>query len=339
MARKHLILVHGRSIKPAREALITLSHQALASGLRRAGRQDRAPALSDGRIKVSFAYYGDINNRILSKADAGTRKKLTAKDPAFGNAACFPSAPLEDAFALTEHAYPRFDAATYKKVLQQSDDWKLLDEAADAVSLFGALLTGGLLNTWLINQATADLGAYLTSHSIGSEIRARLSETLEAALSDGDDICLLTHSMGCMVAYDILWKYAHMNEYAALRNRGNRVALWLTIGNPLGETGVRRNLLDGRYSEDDKYPTGQIDTWANFYAQDDYVAHIERIAPIYRTMPKPGAPSSITDTKIYNCWVYQDVKNGRQTSNPHDLYGYLMNQKVAGRLADWIAAP
>lgn len=335
MAKKHLILVHGRAIKPARKAMVELAFQALASGLKRAGKGELANRLDDG-VKVSFCYYGDISNRILAKASSATAKKLTARDPEHGNAPCFPADPLEKAFGLTDE-FRNFDRRTYTELLRASDDLRLLDEAADAVSLFGALLTGGLLNTWVINAATADLGAYLTSHGVGSDIRERVGDTLEQALTDGEDICLLTHSMGCMIAYDLMWKYAHMKEYTALRSKGNRVALWLTIGNPLGETGVRRNLLDGRYPEEDKYPLGQIRNWANFYAEDDFVSHVEKVGPIYRAMPKSQAPVKITDTHLYNCWVYSDVKTGRKTVNPHDFYGYMMHPKVAGSLAEWIS--
>ena len=44
---------------------------------------------------------------------------------------------------------------------------------------------------------------------------------------------------------------------------------------------------------------------------------------------------AISDKKIYNCWYYSDAKNGHLVSNPHDLYGYLMNQDTAKFIARW----
>lgn len=337
MSQKHIILIHGRAIKPSEKAMIDLSRRAIASGLSRAKRQPAAQLFESSKVKFSFCYFGDISNEILAQNSKTQRDKLTEKDPVSGKP-CFPAKPLHEAFELTD-ALPTFDKKTYAQVLRDADDLRLLDDAADMVSLFGSLFTAGFLNKWTIDKATADLGAYLTSHKVGSDIRARLGDILAPALSNGEDVCLLAHSMGCMISYDVLWKYARTSEYTELRKKQNPVKLWMTLGNPLGEDGVRRNLLDGRYVEAEKYPLHMVRDWANFYAQDDFVAHIEKIAPIYNKMPANGRPQSITDSHVYNCWHYKDVKRNRMTSNPHDLYGYLMHQTVAARLADWLEAP
>lgn len=334
MSKKHLVLIHGRAIKPSRDAMIDLSRRAIGSGLARANRGAAKTIFESDEVKFSFCYFGDISNAILAEKSKNEAAKLTETDPETGRKV-FPAEPLQEAFALTDRL-KTFDKRTYTELLKDADDLRMLDDASDMVSLIGSLFTGGILNKWAIDKATADLGAYLTSHAIGSEIRGRLGEILAPALAAGDDICLVAHSMGCMISYDVLWKYAHTSEYAALRDKKNPVSLWLTIGNPLGEDGVRRNLLDGRYVEAEKYPLHLVTEWSNFYAQDDFVAHVEKIAPIYRKMPAAGRPRSITDTQIFNCWHYEDVKHGRLTSNPHDLYGYLMHQAVGGRLADWL---
>lgn len=334
MSKKHLIIVHGRAVKPAEQVIRDLSIKAIKSGFGRAKRPDAFAAFDE--IKVSLGYYGDISNDILAKSSKTEKSKLTASDPDHGGAPCFPAAELHAAFGLTDARSKIFDKAAYKKVLNEARDARYIDELADTFSLFGALLTGGLFNKLAINVTTKDLGAYLTSHSIGSSIRSRLSVTLEKALAAKEDVCLLTHSMGCMVAYDVLWKFAHQSEYEQFRKKQDPVSLWLTIGNPLAEPGVRQNLLDGRYPEEDRYPSGQVRSWANFFAVDDFISHRENMAPTYRAMQdKQGFPK-ITDTEIYNCWIYDDIHDGTTTSNPHDLYGYLMNQKVATRLADWL---
>jgi len=338
MSGKHIILVHGRDIKPSEAAVEKLARLAISSGLRRAHKADWAKKFDDGAVKLTLAYYGDLNNRILAENDKKTASKLLDSDPRHDNAPCFPADVIEEAFRFTDKI-SEFDAAAYRKVLSNNTDFHLLDEAADTVSMFGALLTGGLLNTTIINMATSDMGAYLTSHSVGSAVRARLDEPLRNALSSDDDVCLLSHSMGCIVAYDLMWKYAHMMEYEQFRSQQRKVDLWLTIGNPLGETGVRRNLLDGRYPEVDKYPRNQVLRWVNIYAEDDYVAHIEKVAPLYKSSKsKDTGLQSISDTHIYNCWAYSEVKSARTISNPHDLYGYLMNQSVGATLASWLEA-
>ncbi len=334
---KHIILIHGRDIKPAEAPMRTLAKTAILRGLQRARSTKGYDALQGGRVKFTFVYYGDISNQILAAKSSAVRDKLKDRDPNHGNQPCFPFKHIESAYKLTDQ-YRSFSQAEYNTILSKAKDFRFLDDAADAVSLFGSLLTGGILNTISINAATADMGKYLTSHMIGSQIRERLDEILRQALLDGDDVCLLSHSMGCMVAYDVMWKYAHMSEYSDLRAQKKSVALWLTFGNPLGETGVRRNLLDGTYSEaEDKYPNGQIRRWTNVYAQDDFVSHIEKVAPAYKDMKdQNGKKLPIKDIRIYNCWVYKDSKTNKLVSNPHDMYGYLMNQSLGKELDGWL---
>lgn len=334
---KHLIVVHGRDIKPAGSELASLSKRAIVRGLQRAGRADIAQDLESGGIRFSSAYFGDINNRIEASYSPKTAALLTAQnDAGYAFRPCFPAAELEAAFTMTD-AQRSFNLAAYRHVLDIAGDWRLLDEAADAASLFGSLLTFGLLNTLVVETVKSDLTAYLTSQRVGSEIRARLQQVLEPALAAGDDICLVTHSLGCMVAYDVFWKYSFRSEYAHMRVAGRKVALWLTIGCPLGEVGVQRNLLDGMVLEDEKYPRDQFLDWVNVHAADDYIAHVESMRSAFSTMRSKKYCRSITDRKIYNCWYYRDATKGRLVSNPHDLYGYLMNQDTARYIAQWAA--
>jgi hypothetical protein len=331
---KHIILVHGRAIKPADAVLRELAKKALEEGVKRAGGAGLRDA-NGNAVTFSSAYFGDISNQILGRS-ASVAQKLTETDPLHGNMPCFPRGPLDRGFELTT-AFPRFDKARYQKVLAEASDMRWLDEAADWASSLAGLLTGGFLNLLGINVATEDLGAYLTSHNVGSAVRGRLDALLRPALLRQDDVCLITHSMGCMVAYDLMWKYAHMSEYADFRDRQRKVSKWVTLGNPLGEVGVRRNLLDGRYGEAEKYPSNQIEAWTNIFAEDDFISHVAKLAPEFKSNAKTGLPK-IVDKKIYNCWVYEDMDEaGRLTSNPHDLYGYLMNPTTAQEVIDWLA--
>jgi len=332
---KHLVLVHGRAIKPSASALAALARRAIVRGLERAGHTAAARAIDGGLIRFTSVYYGDINNEIEA---ASSRKKaalLTAvNDPGYRFKPCFPAAELEAGFVLTD-AIPRFTAAAYRQVLNDADDWRFLDEAADVASLFGALLTFGLVNTAAVDLAGSDMAAYLTSQVIGSEIRERLRVVLEPSLLAGDDICLVTHSLGCMVAYDLFWKYSFRSEYRHVRAAGKPVRLWLTIGCPLGEIGVQKNLLDGGALDSEKYPRNQFLDWVNVYAEDDFIAHVESMRRAFAVMRSRGYCRAISDRKIYNCWIYRDAARGHLVSNPHDLYGYLMNQGTADFIGQW----
>ncbi len=332
MGRQCIILIHGRSIKPAKKPFAAMQKRALLEGLDRYSPA-KATKVRSGKVKFETVYFGDINNDIMCASSSKISARLTAKDPDAGGAHCLPHAPIDA--ALDElFKIKTFNKAAYYKVLRNNRDNRFLDDAARAVSTLAALTTLSTLNVAAITYATADMGAYLTDHTIGSTIRERLQTPLRRALLRGDDICLISHSMGCMVAYDVLWKFSRLSEYRKIKDSGNRVTNWLTLGCPLGEAGVKANLLDarayGHRSRTDKHPDKIIGTWNNVAAKDDFISHDATMRGDYRDMHKFGMLDDIRDRKIYNCYA----QGGK--SNPHKLYGYLANPACASLVADWI---
>jgi hypothetical protein len=337
MPKKRVILIHGRAIKPADAAMELLATEAVLEGLKRAKATSTATQLSDGLILFDLVYFGDIINKIQAAARKNDAALLTEQDPDHGNAKCFPIAELREAFDNVK-TIKSFSEAQYHNVLRTSDDWRFLDEAADFANLIGSLFTFGWLNEAMIRSATPDLAAYLTEHTIASSIRERFNAILVPALTNGDDVCLIAHSMGCMVSYDEFWKYSHTSEYAQSLVNGKAVSCFITLGCPLGETGVRRNLLDGRYqNEADKYPRNQIKDWWNIVAKDDYIARSESMRAAFSEMRTKKYVNSIKDRNIYNCWSYVNKSNNHKVSNPHDLYGYLIHPTVGSIIANWAA--
>ena len=140
--------------------------------------------------------------------------------------------------------------------------------------------------------------------------------------------------MGCMVAYDVLWKFSRMSEYRNIQDKGTKVKRWITLGCPLGEAGVKANLYDAKERDfdggTDKHPKGIVEAWHNVAAKDDFISHDATMKGDYKAMTKFGYVKSIQDRKIYNCYA----EDG--TSNPHKFYGYLMNAASTGLIADWI---
>ncbi|MGI9395731.1 MAG: hypothetical protein ACR2OY_13870 [Boseongicola sp.] len=329
---QRIIMVHGRSTKPCKAQYAHLQKLALLQGLKRVSSA-KAAKISDGRIPVDFVYYGDINNRILAGVDEEKAKSLEAKDPHSHNAPCLPATGYAAAIAALEE-FDRFDRRAYRRVLAENTDLRFVDNAARAVSTLAAILTGASLNRIAIKVATADMGAYLMRRSVGSAIRERLQDPLRRALKRADDICLVSHSMGCMVAYDVLWKFSRMSEYRELRDTGSKINRWVTLGCPLGEAGVKANLCDAKEYDfqngTDKHPKDIVGDWLNVAAVDDFISHDATMKNDYSAMLKHGYVNSITDISIYNCFTFKG------TSNPHKLYGYLANPKCAATIADWI---
>ena len=329
---QRIIMIHGRSTKPAKIQFARLQKAALLQGIKRIS-PSKATKIQKGRIPIDFVYYGDINNQILAEVDKAAAKKLTATDPHSGDAPCIPASGYAEAIAALK-GFKRFDKKAYRRVVAENKDLRFVDNAARAVSTLAAIFTGANLNRFAIKKATADMGAYLMRRSVGSAIRERLQDPLRKALKRDDDICLVSHSMGCMVAYDVLWKFSRMSEYSDLREGGAKVNRWVTLGCPLGEAGVKANLYDANEFEfqggTDKHPKDIVGDWLNVAAVDDFISHDATMKNDYSAMVKYKYTDSITDIGIYNCYTFEG------TSNPHKLYGYLANPVCAATIADWI---
>ncbi|MDC0325566.1 hypothetical protein OAM01_02300 [bacterium] len=332
MSKKHLIIIHGRASKPSHEEKERLVKKSLLHGLDRVDTS-ASKAIRNRKVKYDFVYYGDLNNRLIldamDKKDP-KRKEYTGRDARHGNQKCQPNgsydADLEDLFAQQS-----FTKNAYKRFLKEHPDKRGLDDIAAVVSWFANLVA---LSDNIVKGATPDMGAYLMSRREGSKIRTRLQDPLKKSLLAGNDVCLVAHSMGCIVSYDVLWKFSQMSEYRNIKESGNKVSQWITLGNPLGEPGVRKNLYDAKEGEDGKYPRHIIKDWVNIAAKDDFVSHDEDIRDDFKPMLKKGYVESITDIHrgIYTFWKGQDG------TNPHKLYGYLDNPKVAQQISKWISS-
>lgn len=326
MPKKHLIVIHGRATKPSYSEKKRLVVKSLLHGLERVDAR-AAKKINDKKVELTFVYYGDINNREIVAHDPGKKKELTGtNDRQSIYAPCEPNGSY-DADLERMLAQADFSKKAYRKLLDEVRDRRALDNAASVVSGVASLLG---LNDNILRRVTPDMGAYLMSRKTGSEIRQRLQGPLQKALLSGDDICLVSHSMGCIVSYDVLWKFSQMSEYEDIQNSKAKVNLWLTLGNPLGEPGVIRNLYDSNERDDGKYPKNIINQWLNIAAEDDFVSHDEKIANDFRGMQQRRYAKIKDLPKIYNFWT------GTDGSNPHKFYGYLDNPTVAKQLAGWI---
>jgi len=333
---KHIIVLHGRSIKPAEAKMKVLVKRAVVEGLKRIGENDIAGKVGSSSLKISSAYYGDINNAIQQEHDDDDAAVMTAKDPDHDNGPALPHGLIEDAMELTLANSPKFTKARYNKVLGEAEDTRFYDEAVSVISFLGAVATFGSLNEKVIEWGKPDMGQYLMSHTVASQIRSRLESILEPSIMAGNEILLITHSMGCMVAYDVFWKFSQRSQFQKLRNKQNPVSKWITIGCPLGEPGVRKNLIDGKlHIESEKHPKNMFKDWKNFWAEDDYIAHRTSMKKAFGKFRKKMGVDNIKDRQIYNCWTYEKGSEKRLISNPHDLYGYLLERHVSQDIADW----
>ncbi len=303
---KTLVLIHGRDTKPPEEELRDLLFTALAHGIER-DRPDKLGALRAARKQL--AYYGDLSNAFLAlRSGAPPPDDLASRRATLAT--------------LRSYAAEDFDAETYAK-LPGVSSWKrnLLRWVAEPLAF---LRLGGPL----IARAFPDVGQYWNFDSeFGSEVRWVATRLLAGALWRGDEVLLISHSLGSLIAYDTLWKLSHYGEYASIRRR--RVSLWITTGSPLGDTTYRRQLKGARAGRHRRHPTN-VRRWLNVAARDDFVAYECSMARSYADMRADGWVESIEDREIYNL----AVRDGR--SNPHHMAGYLIHPVLAQAVADWL---
>lgn len=302
-------MVHGRGFKPPEADLRALLVEALHHGVER-DHPARLPALR--AVRTELAYYGGISNAFLSRHggdappdDLADRREALRKLEALGRG------------DFTRENYRRLPGAS---------PWARRLTSATARPLAFLHLSEPLIR-WLC----PDVGEYWNDESqFGSDVRWTLTEPLARALEREDDVLLLSHSLGSLVAFDTLWKLSYYGEYRSIRSR--KVSLWMTLGSPLGDPTYRRHLKGARVQGLRRYPTN-VRRWLNVAAHDDYVAYKCSMAHDYRGMQRAGLVEAITDQPIYNL----SLRDGR--SNVHHLAGHLVHPAVARAVTDWLQRP
>jgi hypothetical protein len=288
---KTILLVHGRGIKPPKKELYSILRQALAFGLARDFPLD--PDLLDSAF-VDFAYYGDLSNALFQKKNSP------------------PPAGSSESHAVTLSRLQRYKADEFTgERYRQVPGYTRYSEAL--AFRIGSIAKALRLGRPYVELYAPDMRQYWNQDSdYGTEVRGRLLGHVLAALDRGDRLCVISHSMGTMTAWDIFWKISRSGEYKERCGPGKKIDLWITVGSPLGDTAIRKNLKGYHASGPRRYPAN-IRRWQNIWAEDDYICHDGAIQEDYREMTEAGLTECVADAGIYNL----AMRDGR--SDPHNL--------------------
>ena len=305
--RTALILVHGRGFKPAKADLQRLWIDALAAGLRR----DRPDALAAfGRLATELVYYGGESATVLNGAG---RQHDPALDLADLENTLVRLTAIEKTKQFRREHYERLPGKTPLKEF-------LADIGAPALSLVG-------LADRAIAHYLPELASYWRADRGGLGAAAdRVVDALVRAFERDDDVVLVSHCIGSVLAYDALWALSR-GAAGDGRYADKKVKLWLTLGSPLGDESVKRHLRGAGEGNARRYP-GNVVNWLNIAAEDDFLCHDRAVANDYRAMLALRLASRIEDASIYN----MALRYGR--SNPHNVLGYLVHPRVARALAE-----
>ncbi|MEJ2629132.1 MAG: hypothetical protein P8078_11300, partial [bacterium] len=204
------------------------------------------------------------------------------------------------------------------KALEKQFDRILLN---DDLSLNISHITDSIITRYFY-----DLAAYYKSESIPGKkitvkdlIRKQLAEVLHKHRRK--NILLLSHSMGSIIAYDVL----------TLVTPDIKIHTWITFGSPLGLPVVLSHAAQEQKKMGMKgsptTPENVLHDWINFSDLDDTVALNWNLTDDYPPNSRGIHPKDITVDNMYE-W--------QGNPNPHKSFGYLQTPDIAKHIHNFL---
>ncbi len=294
-----MICVHGLGNKPPSRLLAWWWKKSIREGLRGIGRRRFF-------FKLRLAYWADIlHPRPLSPFIRDQNKPRYLNEP----------------YKKSGWAGKKKKTSAWKKKILNA-----FESLADALLLRKKnVLKLHEISDSLINKRFKDLDSYYNSKfgAIDPRISTAIWLRLEAKLKRyrGRRIMLVAHSMGTIIAYDVL-----------KNNPGLEVDTFITLGSPLGLPYVLDRIIPDPGAECKKdmrpaAPEALRGAWYNFSDIDDSVAIIYRLANNFRANGHAIAP---VDIQVVNDYTWKNK------ANPHKIYGYLRTPEVASAIGKFL---
>lgn len=315
--RVRIVLVHGMASKPAEHVWFKLCRQALMANLAmEAG--SFGPRLEDDEALMMSAYWADAIPDHLP--DPPEKVRQTRRS-------------IKKLIAVRRRHGARLHTPR--------QGW-----TPARVRLFGKDVIEGLRATISIAAETFaehrwELERYHTDTVIADRIRRPLEDRLRECWDAGRRVVVISHSLGTAVAYDTLWRFSHRNEPEFRAYRRKAVDLLVTMGAPLANRTIQAVMLSGRWLAERDAPTltrrrrawmTNVRRWENYSALGDFVCHEldmekEFFHGMLRDLPHLRRGEMRDYPELFN--PYREADG---TPNPHKLFGYLVQPKLASRL-------
>ncbi len=279
---KAIILIHGRSEKPSEQILRQWWLQSMNDGQEFIDR----PQIDEQVVPIKMAYYADVyHGEPLAEHDVDE-----------------PYRPPEDG-AIKEYKDSLFD-------FLRDIGGEIVGAGIDTFeSLTGVL---GNVAEHVIKELQADLHSYYTDQANRNTIQQRLVDQIVD--HQNNEIILVSHSMGTIVAYDVLRRMGKEPEF-----NGIEVEHFVTLGSPLGFAPVKSKIFD-QNNGILRTPSIVSRSWSNFADGRDIVTLDTRLSDDFE-------PNS-QGVKVVDDRVACDYPD-----NPHKSYGYLRTPEFAGLLS------
>lgn len=211
--------------------------------------------------------------------------------------------------------------AQYRDALRRSL-W--VDLADDAVSMaywadlrrrrpLRFRLRGGMFDLFrsrLMKVFARDVYLYFYT-DVGDAIRRRLLDELAAAADAAQAVAILSHSMGTVIAYDVL------------RQSEMKVELLLTIGSPLSLIPIRHELGEAAFP-------ANVHRWLNFYdGLDKVTLPFQEISGTY----------TLEGARLVVDEMIRENYSAGGKRDAHHWFGYLTSRQVGDAVSQFLIAP
>ena len=143
---------------------------------------------------------------------------------------------------------------------------------------------------------------------VRQELRSRLLKELAAAAAEAERVVIVSHSMGTMIAYDVLRNCPECPQVDTL----------ITLGSPLGVREVQQELI-AVDAKDVDFPAAKLRRWVNIYDPLDPVAGAD---------PKLANDYAAVDGKSV-----EDLKESNWGSWRHTITHYFAGTQLRAQLA------
>lgn len=315
MSVRHIIIVHGLQNKPVQVTHTTYCINAILDGFTHAGRPrptvrypDKAgnPAFLDD-CQIHDAYWADW-----------LYKNPLHDDREFQFDELYDDEPYTAAGTLQSYEDGLSDSL--RRIAINAKDWisKPLQELMKSDGLLEGVMKRLVRDLAIYYDPSMKLTdpATRTKHDAREGLQSPLRALLEPKLQAKESVVLIAHSMGTIIAYDLLRKLGQVDP-------AYRLESFITLGSPLGLDLVQANI--------EKIPgnKGQIRTptivksWLNFSDKRDVVAADCWLSDDYA--------QNSSGVKVKDDLVWNDYSRDGK-ANPHKLYGYLRCPEFTGEL-------
>lgn len=292
-APNHVIIgIHGLSWKPPKDQHKAAWEGAICEGLRR----NFGIEIRTDQLGFELVYWADWIDR-ADKVDDEPYVRVANGGP-----------------------LPRYEQRRFDKTLA-----KMLDEVGDPVDWVNATPSAewirrhtGLddVGVQVIQKRLVDLGTYYGNQERRAHLRKLLADAL--VKNEGKRIMLLAHSMGSIIAYDVLRDIGRERP-------GLGVDHLVTLGSPLGMPYVVGRI---RQENPEVRTPSVVRRWTNLADRKDPVAIDVHLRDEYEPN---GRQVAVEDRLVLN--TYRSPADKR---NPHKIYGYLITPEFSELVRNFI---